>query len=411
MTSNKMQFTMNVDLNLIARESPTQRILELVIRAPSPEHQVRQTPLNLALIIDRSGSMAGEKLEFVKEAAIHVVHMLQDQDNVALVAYDDQVKVLSPSLPVTSSARQEFAQIISRLTSGNMTNLAGGWLQGCQEIAAAARTGQLVRALLLSDGLANVGITDIEELGHHARQLHDRGVSTSTFGVGAGFNEHLMEQMANQGGGNFYFIQNPNQIPDIFMRELEGLVSVTAQGVEIHIILPDAVECQILGGWKWDQVGRRLRIYLGDLPAGTQREVFARLIFPPEALSEGFVIPGESIALGKNSEHIHEDAVIRLTYTDQQTVKAARPSQKVLEGYSVVLVAETATEALKLERRGETEKASQMLEKTLDEQAAYVPAPQADVYRQMSRRMKRGMDEGDRKVSHSRSYIDKQRRD
>jgi Ca-activated chloride channel family protein len=129
-----------------------------------------------------------------------------------------------------------------------MTNLRDGWLTGCKEIAATAQDGTINRTMLLTDGLANVGETDLEILAQHAFELYKDAVSTSTFGVGYGFNEQLLEAMANKGGGNYYFIERPDQIAQIFLKEFAELVGITARKVEIKLDLPSSVKWQVLGG-------------------------------------------------------------------------------------------------------------------------------------------------------------------
>jgi len=265
MADNTLQLTLNSEQTLIARDIPSQRVLEISVHAPTMATQKSRPPLNLALVIDRSGSMSGEKLEYVKQAASYVVDRLEDNDRCALVAYDDQVYLLSPSKQMSVANRVEMKELIRTIRIGGSTNLCGGWLQGCHEVAEVAGEKTINRTLLLTDGLANVGITDLEELAMHARELATRGVTTSTFGVGLGFNEHLLEAMSNQGRGNFYFIETPMQIPDIFIREFNELATITASDVEIELEIPDQVGIEILGGWAHEKKEGKLRIFSGNL--------------------------------------------------------------------------------------------------------------------------------------------------
>ncbi len=411
MNANNLKLHLDIDQELIPREVPAQRVLAIRLNAPQSISTASRPALNLALVLDRSGSMDGEKLAYVKQAALHVLDLLQDTDRAALVAYDDEVTLLAHSVPMTRENRAELKHCVQAIQTGGSTNLSGGWLTGCQEAAAAAREGSLNRALLLTDGLANVGIQDPEALAGHARELSIRGVSTSTFGVGRGFNEHLLEGMSNQGGGNFYYIETPSEIPVIFQREFKELAAVTARDVEIVLDLPPQVSIQVLGGWRVEQKDGQMRIFIGSLTSGREQEIYLKLLIPPASGPAELRIQTRVLAKGEGEQVFDQQAEVTFRYAGQAEAEAAPRNRLVLERFARVDLAETANEALKLERRGENQKANQLLRSAVAASAPYAAPSVVKEYEQMSDRMKHGMDEDDRKQSHYHTYAQKRQRE
>jgi Ca-activated chloride channel family protein len=415
--SDSLKFEMQSDVELISSEVPSQRVLELVLIPPEERSAHARPALNLALVIDRSGSMSGDKLEYVKQAAAHVVDLLQERDQVAVVAYDTRVSLISPSVAANARNKATLKAHIAELVTGDMTNLSEGWLTGCQEVAGAAQEGMLNRVLLLTDGLANEGITDMEALGVHASQLLKRGVATSTFGVGEGYNEHLLEHMANQGGGRFYYIASPASIPNVFVQEFNELAAVTARGVEITLHIPANVDAQVLGSWKSEKANGELHIWLGDVASAQRREVYVKLLTPPAsggAPSTGgqaeIVFRAQACAKSIQGEALSTEAQVTLRYAPQSEVAKAPQRADLMERYSLVEMADRATEALKLEREGEREKASKLLEVSLQAAAPHIPQSAAAEYLGLSQRLREGLDEQTRKARHQAEYTRKQRR-
>lgn len=194
----------------------------------------KRAPLNLSIVLDRSGSMHGEKLEYAKKAAAFVVEQLNADDIVSIVDYDSDVEVVSASDFVKN--KQVLTEKINKILDRGSTNLSGGLLEGYKQVLSTKKEGFVNRVLLLSDGLANVGITDTAKLKDLVQQkFKETGISVSTFGLGEGFNEDLMTAMAENGGGNYYYIDSPDKIPGIFAKELDGLLSVVAQQAKISV--------------------------------------------------------------------------------------------------------------------------------------------------------------------------------
>ncbi|NTV36298.1 MAG: VWA domain-containing protein [Anaerolineaceae bacterium] len=409
MTNKKLEMTAGSDLELINDSMPTERILEITVTAPQGSAAHRQK-LNLSLVIDRSGSMGGSKIEYAKQAAAHVLDLLNQDDRVSVITFDDVVSTLAEATQVTPQARREIQERIRTIRPGGSTNLGEGWLTGCNQIASSLATDTLNRSLLLTDGHANVGITGIEELGTHARQLNQRGVSTSTFGIGEGYQEFLLEQMANLGGGNFYYIETPQLIPDIFARELNEVLSVTARGVEISIEIPKKANISVVGDWRFEEGKDSLRVILGDLSSNMQRTLYFKALLPPKDKKGDIELKIKAIARDENDQVQEIVKTIQFRYDDPAVIRAAKPEKELMERFSGVALAKITSDALKLDRDGRHAEAEKLMDMGITSYAACMPAPAASQFRQIADQIKYGMNETQRKVNHRDMYQMKQNR-
>ena len=403
MATTNLNLTAECDRRLVAVEVSSQRTVEWIVAVPDTVRRDR-APLNLALVLDRSGSMQGDKLRYVQQAACHVLDLLDERDRVALVAYDDQVTLIAPSAPVSEPMRRDLKNRINALQPGGWTDLSGGWLEGCREVAARQVSHGINRALLLTDGLANRGITDIESLTHHARELRQRGVSTSTFGVGLDFNENLLEALAEQGGGHFYYIERPDQIPDVFRRELGELLTVVAREVFLSIAIPKGLAVELLGDLPHEHVGDRLRVFLGDLCAGERRALYTRVLTPPDAPGTSIVLRGELGYADLDGRTEVATTELAFSYAREVEVRMMPIYEPVLQRASEVEMAAAAARALKLERQGQRQEAQALMQQTLAASAPYMPAPTAASYNALADQMSQGLSEEQRKATHFSAY-------
>jgi Ca-activated chloride channel family protein len=248
---------------------------EVVSDAYQNKDREHHIPLNLSIVIDRSGSMAGEKIRSAKQAAKYVVDQMRSDDYVSIVIYDGSVDVLQLATPVYN--KQQIKNKIDGIYQRGGTNLMGGAMAGYTQVKQHYNSNYINRVLLLSDGLANEGITDPNQIVKIVQgKNRNDGISISTFGIGRNYNEDLMTSMAESGTGNYYFIDNPEQIAGIFRKELTGLNEVLAQNAELKIIIPDFVNIDKVYGCSYDQQGRTLSIKFHDISSSETKGVLIR---------------------------------------------------------------------------------------------------------------------------------------
>lgn len=211
--------------------------LLLRFRTETPERPRRD--LNLSLVIDRSGSMAGAPLQHALRAAEATVDQLEASDRLSVVVYDDNVHTVVPPQAVADKSALKAA--IRQVHAGGITNLSGGWLQGCEHVKANLDPQRINRVLLLTDGHANMGIRDPQVLTATAEQKAEEGITTTTLGFAQGFNEDLLIGMARAAQGNFYFIQSVDDASEVFGIELDSLRAVSGQNLTVTLELAAGV--------------------------------------------------------------------------------------------------------------------------------------------------------------------------
>lgn len=256
--------------------------LDVLVRVtpPLPDVHFPRPPLNLALVLDRSGSMAGaSKMGFAREAASFVVTQLLPTDRVSVTAFDDEVTTIVPNGPAAD--KHAIVRQIGRVEPRGSTDLHGGWAEGGRQATAGLIPGGVNRVLLLTDGLANRGVTDPNTIAAESRGLAARGVGTTTLGVGADYNEDLLEAMATAGDGHYYYIESPAQLVDLFQTELQGLMATIGQKVSLGLEpRGGAAVSDVLNDLEKAPTGR---LMLPNLVVGMSVLVVVRLSVPPAA--------------------------------------------------------------------------------------------------------------------------------
>ncbi len=242
-----------------------------------------RAPLNIALVLDRSTSMSGGKLEQALKASHTLVDMLGAQDRLAIVSYGSDVSTHSESLLATPANKELLHNAVNTVRLSGSTNLSGGYERGRDLVMAQNRDETVNRVILLSDGHANVGLRSIEELGSLARRGLDRGVTLTTMGIGLDYNEDLMSKMAVQGAGNYYFVENEAAIAGLFQKECTGLASTIARNATLELTMAPGVELLDLEGFAHTTKGNKASVKLAEFFSGQQKDLLLKLAVSPQA--------------------------------------------------------------------------------------------------------------------------------
>ena len=377
----------------------------------TPRTAEGRVPLNLSIVLDRSGSMMGEKLEAAKEAARSLVQRLWPEDVVSVVTYDNEVQVVAQ--PETGEHQADLPNRISGIRAGGATNLSGGWLKGREFVAAGQRAGEVNRVLLLTDGLANAGITEPETLTGLCQSAAEVGITTTTIGFGAGYDEILLTAMARAGGGNDYYIEHADQAPGVFEEELEGLLSISAQNLTVRIEPTAGNECvQVWHEYPCQPEGDALVLTVGDLYAREPRHVLAEFLLKPAEDGE------EEAEIDVATFTVTADVLTEEGSVEKHTVTLPVRLSPVEGGYTEpsvrkemlhIEVARAREEALEDWRKGEYDRAQQNLRSVGlgIEDAPWADAElreeAADLHLMADRSVAHGVSMADQKYMHHRA--------
>jgi Ca-activated chloride channel homolog len=240
---------------------------------------VTRTPMNVAVVLDRSGSMADEgKMEFARKALTTLIDQLESEDILSIVVYDDIVDVLRRA--GRAGDKEQIKRLVAKIYPRNSTNLGGGMMAGLRQVEENVGCEYVNRVILISDGLANRGITDPEELNAIARCYRARSISLTTMGVGLAYNENLMVGLAEHGGGNYYFIESASSLASLMRSELNTLSRVIAQDATIELT-PGRDICVVdVIGCEFHATDGKVILHAGDLYANDRREWTVELRVP-----------------------------------------------------------------------------------------------------------------------------------
>ncbi len=342
----------------------------------------RRAPVSLALVIDRSGSMAGAKLLHAKQAALKLVELLDENDRLAIVHYGTDVRVF-PGTRATEDARARMQRYIRAIEDEGGTNIGDALMAGKAQLDAASGEFKVNRLLLLSDGQPTVGVTSPAGLVRVVTRIRGAGVTVTSLGVGADFNEDLMQRLADVGGGAYGFISGNNgaALAQIFERDLQQAATLVASGVQLKLTLPDGVTFREVYGRPFSQAGRVVTVSLPDFSARQSEKLVVRLSTTTQAAANstldvaGFALDYRDLLADRAA-----DAMLKLAamVTDDGTLAMAKRDK---DAYVTAVRAQTSVnyrKAADMLEKGDVRTATEALRENerLFDDASTVAGPQ-----------------------------------
>jgi len=242
------------------------------------ESSKQRPPVNLAIVLDKSGSMKGEKIQQAIRGAIDALSLLGPNDIVSIITYDSTVNVLVPATKLTDI--ETVTKAIRSITADGNTALFAGVSKGAAEIRKFLDKERVNRVILLSDGIANVGPSSPGELGALGATLLKENISVSSLGLGLGYNEDLMVQLAAKSGGNHQFIEQATELADVFRKEFDDVLSVVAQEVDIQITIPAGIRPVRVLGNEADINGQQVVTRLAQIYSRQNKHIVIEVEIP-----------------------------------------------------------------------------------------------------------------------------------
>jgi Ca-activated chloride channel family protein len=365
-----------------------EQTVDLLVRVTPPEIDAgvgRRPRLNLSLVLDRSGSMQGEKLVRAREATAYCIDQLLPTDRLSVVIFDNVVEVLIPSQ--LAENKTHLKGMLNEVYARNSTALHEAWVRGGMQVSEHLTDGAVNRVSLITDGLANEGLTNVDQIVSQVKGLSERGVGTSTIGIGEDFNEDLLVSMANAGGGNSWHVKAADDMQRIFAVELEGLIAQVAHAVTLGLIPADGVRLSdVLNDFEMNETGR---YKLPNLQAGAPVDVVVQLRVP--AMEVGTKLRLLDLRLGYTPQELKSAEVIKqnleVEFASAEEVELLAVNHEVAKAVQMLMNARARAEAIRLMDAGDFIGSRQVIRNTIAASAhAFAPMAQSmDVQEEMSR--------------------------
>ncbi|MBT3310881.1 MAG: VWA domain-containing protein [Desulfobacterales bacterium] len=279
--------------------------------------------VDMVIVLDQSGSMGGKKISDARRAVLNLLSSLTARDRFAIVCYSNSAYRLSSLTYVTGPNREHLESLVRSISTGGGTNLGAGLEEGMRILTRGTKNTNQRKLVLISDGLANQGITNIHTLGDIAARAVKDEFSISTAGVGNDFNEQLMALIADRGTGNYYYIENPEAFAEVFSKEYQETRNIAAASIEIRIPLLKGMHLTDASGYPIKVKGNNAVFYPGNLLSGQSRKLFLTIEVPADK-------EGSFEIKGINAVYKHEDKKYSSVLSDRFIITQVKSKKEAM---------------------------------------------------------------------------------
>src|SRR5476651_379585 len=338
-----LQLQLVPERGYVVKNSPQEIVVKIDLSAIADRKKSHRTILNLAVVLDKSGSMTGAKLEKTKQAAMQLVDRLAPDDIFSLIIFSDKVEVLVPAQRVED--KDALKEKIEGIEADGGTALYAGVKMGADQLQEFFSEKRINRVILLSDGLANVGPSSPRQLRQLGSNLSEKGISVTTIGVGDDYNEDVMAGIAEASDANYYYVQDTEKLPEIFSKELGEMLSVAARDVKIEIFCPDGVKPLGFIGRAEKFEDQKATVNLSQFTTGQDRYLFLRCLVNGDKSEVARVSVNYKDELSDGSDQ-SASGVAKVDFTDDAKLSEKSVNGAVVAQKELMLTAVAKDEAI-----------------------------------------------------------------
>lgn len=364
-TTEVLKLSAQVSHPLVVADQRATVYLKVSLEGLTLADQGERPPLNLALVIDRSGSMQGDRIQRAKEAAILAVDMLGAEDIVSIIAYDTHAEVIVPATKARSKA--SIISAIRSIRPLNSTALYAGVQLGAAETEKFLSKERVNRVVLLSDGIANVGPSSPSDLAKLGRELVAKGLSVSTIGLGLGYNEDLMSQLADASDGNHVFVESPDQLTSIMGMELGDALAAVIKAAEVELTFAEGVRPVRALGRDASFKGQKVSSRLGTIGAKQTRYLLIEAELNPLKVDQlGELASVQARYYVPSSSSYQEKSLVAPSVKAVEHASSVREAEvkEVMEEVLALLATEKQKIAVSLKDRGDSAGAARVMQES-----------------------------------------------